>query len=248
MFFEAKRDTKRYYSQRDNICPTHFHRSVEALYVHKGEKEVLIDGKPYLLHEGDLLVCPPYTVHTYLPSDGEQIVAVFSADLCQEFEQFCKAQTPQTHVVKDEDGTFEKLIRALKEPCNEAYYRGVVNCLLGLYQAKTPFSPSKNFAEKSIVAQIAEYVDEHYAEPITLSSLAKRFGYAPNYFSALFKKFFRSGIAQYINSVRVQKSVKLLRKQKVSGVYAAVGFQSPQQYFLNFKRVYGCTPKTYLKM
>ncbi len=247
MFFESNRDSQHYYHEGDNNCLPHFHRSVEFLYVTKGEKQVLINGEKKTLSANQLLVCPPYTLHSYLRSNGAQIVATVSADYCVEFERFCRAQAPQTFIVDDTDGEMIRLIRQIKTACNRTYLRGTVNCLLGLYQSKTEFSPCADLGEKMLIVQIAEYIHENYAENITLETLSKQFGYSRNYFSALFKKFFQTGVTQYINSVRVQRSVKLLRSQKISSVYTAVGFQSPQQYFLNFKRFYGCTPKEYLR-
>ena len=246
MFFESNRDSKHYYHEGDNNCLPHFHRSVEFLYVTKGKKQVFINGESRWLTANQLLVCPPYTLHSYLQSQGEQIAATVSADFCVEFEQFCRIQTPQTFIVDDTDGEMLRLIRQIKTACNRTYLRGTVNCVLGLYQSKVTFLPRANLGEKALIVRIAEYIHENYAENITLESLSKQFGYSRNYFSALFKKFFQTGVTQYINSVRVQRSVKFLRDQKVSSVYAAVGFQSPQQYFLNFKRFYGCTPKEYL--
>ena len=247
MFFETHRDSQRYYHDGDNICLPHFHRSVEFLFVLKGEKQVFVDGKELLLRDNQLLVCPPYTLHAYLQSSGRQIAATISSDFCVEFEQFCKVQNPQSFIVDDTDGEILRLMQQLQNPYNRTYLRGIVNCLLGLYQTKTTFSAKSNLGEKTLIIQIAEYIHENYAETLTLETLSKQFGYSRNYFSALFKKFFQTGVTQYINSVRVQKSIKLLRTQKISSVYALVGFQSPQQYFLNFKRFYGCTPKEYLR-
>ena len=247
MYFETQRDSQRYYHDGDNTCLPHFHRSVEFLFVLKGEKQVFVDGKEFVLQENQLLVCPPYTLHSYLQSNGRQIATTVSSDFCAEFEQFCKAQSPQSFIVTDTDGETLRLIQQLERPCNRTYLRGIVNCLLGLYQMKTTFSPKGDIGEKTLIIQIAEYIHANYAEPLTLETLSKQFGYSRNYFSSLFKKFFQTGVTQYINSVRVQKSVKLLRTQKISNVYALVGFQSPQQYFLNFKRFYGCTPKEYLR-
>ena len=96
------------------------------------------------------------------------------------------------------------------------------------------------------IHRIADYIDKNYASPIGLEELASEFGYSPNYFSSLFKKYFMTGVTQYINSVRVQKSVPLLKTQKISAVYFLCGFQSPQQYFLNFRKFFGCTPYEYL--
>jgi AraC-like DNA-binding protein len=53
-------------------------------------------------------------------------------------------------------------------------------------------------------------------------------------------------LTAYINYVRVQKSTELLKTNQISAVYFLCGFKNPQQYFLNFKKYYGCTPKEYL--
>lgn len=95
--------------------------------------------------------------------------------------------------------------------------------------------------------QIAKYIDEEYGKPLTLSALASRFGYSPNYFSWLFKRHFQTSFPQYLNGIRVRKSLPLLRTKKVYAVCYECGFNSPQQYYLHFKKFYGCTPKEFLK-
>ena len=91
--------------------------------------------------------------------------------------------------------------------------------------------------------EIAKYIDEAYDKPLTLSTLAARFGYSPNYFSWLFKQHFKTSFPQYLNRIRVRKSLPLLRTKKVYAVCYECGFNSPQQYYLHFKKFYGCSPK-----
>lgn len=247
MIFESGRDNKCFFRTGDNVCLGHFHRSVELLYVLDGEKRVIINGKELFMQEKQLLICPPYAQHSFFKSTGKQIVATVTAEFCPEFEQLCQAKCPQTFIVNDVDGELLRFIRQMEHPFNAIHLRGVINYLLGIYQQRTAFLPRKNDGEKDLVIRIAEFIHEKFAESITLDMLAERFGYSRHYFSALFKKLFSMGIMQYVNSIRVQKSVPLLYKQKISTVYFSVGFQNPQQYFLNFKRFYGCTPKEYLR-
>lgn len=247
MFFETTRDQHPYFpEEQDNFCPPHFHRSAEVMLVTAGEKRAVVNGKEYLLHEGDLLVCPPYAVHIFPYCKGSrQIVRTVLPEYCKRFERFCQTRTPQSHVLHDENGELAHLIEGMKQAKNEILFEGIAETLLGLFVERTEFRAEKN-EKKPEIRLIAEYVDEHYASPITLQTLAKQFGYSPNYFSALFKKYFRCSIPQYVNAVRVQKSLELLKTQKISSVYFLCGFQNPQQYFLNFKKLFGCTPYEYL--
>lgn len=247
MFFETIRDQKLYFLRADNVCMPHFHRSSEILYVLSGKKTVFLNGEKKELFAGDVLFCPPYLVHKFVKSeDSEQIVATIAAEFCPQFTQFCRANVPDSYVIRDEDGSILKLVSALENPKNEMLFLGAANTLLGVYAERVHFTPAANMPERTLIERIAEYIDQNYASPLTLASLADTFGYSPNYFSTLFKRYFGTGVPQYINYTRVRKSLKLLRTQKISTVYFSVGFQSPQQYFLNFKKYYGCSPKEYL--
>ena len=54
-------------------------------------------------------------------------------------------------------------------------------------------------------------------------------------------------VSEYVNTVRVNKSLKLLGKMNVQDIAFKVGFNSSQQYFLNFKKVFNSTPNNYAK-
>lgn len=247
MFFETVRDQQLYYLHGDNVCPPHFHRSSEILYVLSGTKTVYLSGKKMQLTAGDVLFCPPRLVHKFIKSDnGEQIVATITEELCPQFTQYCRANVPEKYVIHDHDKALLTLIQALKQPKNPVLFAGIANTLLGIYMQSVRFFPASATPERSLVEQIAEYIDKYYTQPLTLRSLADTFGYSPNYFSALFKRYFTMGVPQYVNYTRVRKSLPLLSTHKISAVYFTVGFQSPQQYFLNFKKYMDCTPKEYL--
>lgn len=247
MFFETERDKELYFSKRDNICPPHFHKSVEIMYVLSGKKTVFINGKGMELSKGDVLFCPPYTVHRFPPCENTlQLVATAQTEYCERFDAFCRTNTPRSYVIQDSDGELLTLMLELQRPQNVIALIGSVNRLLGHFIAKTEFYSTKDGGEKTQITQIAEYIEQNYTEDITLDTIAKTFGYSRNYFSSLFKKYFQTGLTQYVNFIRVQKSLPLLRKQNTTSICFSVGFHSPQQYFLNFKKYYGCSPKEYL--
>ena len=249
MFFESIRDKSMFYGRGDNFCTPHIHHSTEILYVLSGNKTAFLGGKKYDLKAGDLIVCPPYQVHYWHLQDDseEQIAATIFPRYCLEFENFCKNHTPSSPIVHDSDGMIKDFVLAMRDAQrNETLLKGIANCILGLYIEKAKFVSGKPSTERPLVAQIAEYIEANYMHNITLESISKLFGYSPNYFSALFKQNFYTGITQYVNYIRIEKSLPLLKKQKISTIYYSCGFANPQQYFLNFKKYLGCTPKEYL--
>ena len=249
MFFESNRDKSMFYGRGDNYCTPHIHHSPEILYVLSGNKTAYLDGKKYDMKAGDVIVCPPYLVHYWhLQEDSEeQIAATIFPRYCAEFENFCKTHSATSPIVHDDDGTIKTCILAMRDAQkNETLLKGIANCILGIYIEKANFTPSKTTSERPLVAQIAEYIETNYMQSITLESISKLFGYSPNYFSALFKKNFYTGVTQYVNFIRIEKSLPLLKKQKISTIYYSCGFANPQQYFLNFKKYLGCTPREYL--
>ena len=128
----------------------------------------------------------------------------------------------------------------------ETLFVGISNLILGLFIQENQFVKKNIESDHTLMREIVAYIDEHYATPLSLPKIAKVFGYSTNYFSQLFTSLFDIGLPQYINYIRVQKSIKLLASHNVSTLYAYVGFQNPQQYFLNFKKYFGCSPKKYL--
>ena len=248
MYFDFKRETIQFYKIGDNHCPAHFHRAVEILYVIRGTKEVLINGESYTLQKGKVLFCLPWFIHSFKQSEsGEQICVVIPCEYCLSFEEYCKNHGTKNIIITDTDGTFLRFLKMLETADNRILYEGIANTILGLYLQRADFS--KNLAPTIETKQglIAQYIDKHYTENLTLPVIAQYFGYTPNHFSMLFKKIFSIGFVQYLNFIRIQKSLPLLRTKQISSIYLYCGFKNPQQYFLYFKRFWRCTPSEYLQ-
>lgn len=94
---------------------------------------------------------------------------------------------------------------------------------------------------------ILAYIDAHYAEPVTLQSIAQHFSFSYSYLSSYFHTHRSEGFNDYLNKVRCRHAAQLLRERRlsVSEVCGAVGY-GDQSYFTKvFKRVVGRTPGDY---
>lgn len=245
MFYEGERFTEPYINRGVNDCMPHIHKSIEVLYVVSGVKPVTVNGVTFNLNAGELLVCFPYDLHGYGKFDGESFVAVLPLVYCESFISEVSGKIPDKNVLSGSVAktVYEKMTE-LSDSKNHVLTSGITNYILGLILEEVNLNGKKS-REKTLIDDILKYIDLHYSEDITLTALSKNFGYSKYYFSALFNDKFKTGLTNYLNSVRVYKSLPLLKKYNIAEVATLTGFKSPQQYHLYFKKIFGVTPHKY---
>jgi len=92
-----------------------------------------------------------------------------------------------------------------------------------------------------------DFVDSHYAEPITVDDLAAAAGLSRAHFSRMFSRTFGESPRAYLQSRRLERAAALLRltDRSVSDICIMVGLQSVGSFTSNFTRVFGVPPATY---
>ncbi|WP_214629036.1 response regulator transcription factor [Paenibacillus agaridevorans] len=97
------------------------------------------------------------------------------------------------------------------------------------------------------VKKIIQFIDRHYAEEISLSSLSKYVMMGENYVSALFKKKTGETLIHYLHRIRIEKAIELLMSTElpVNQIGQNVGFMNDNYFIKIFKRMTGTTPSQY---
>ena len=97
------------------------------------------------------------------------------------------------------------------------------------------------------VRPIAEYLNMHYQQNISISELAEMCGFTPNYFSTCFKKLFGDSPQAYLNKLRISKAKQLLltSNDKIEYIAPQCGFGNPSTFTTAFKSATGMTPTEY---
>lgn len=97
--------------------------------------------------------------------------------------------------------------------------------------------------------RITAYLQDHYSEPITLNDIAKKFNFSYYYLSSYFSAHSDEGFSEYLNRVRIEKSLELLRNKSIpiSEISALVGYSDHSYFCKVFKKFTGHTPSEYRK-
>lgn len=94
------------------------------------------------------------------------------------------------------------------------------------------------------------YINEHYAEPITLENIAAAIHTSSGECCRCFKRALGVTPFEYLLKFRVLEAAALLQTEEaametISDLAASVGFNSPSYFNKKFKQYLHCTPKEY---
>lgn len=91
------------------------------------------------------------------------------------------------------------------------------------------------------------YIEEHFSEHMTITSLAKQNCINASQLMECFKYIYGMTITDFLLHTRMAKASELLLKAdiKVADISLLVGYANPSKFAEAFKRVYGATPIKY---
>jgi len=94
-----------------------------------------------------------------------------------------------------------------------------------------------------------EKIRDHFAERISIESVAEELGVSASYLSRKFKEITNHTFLELLNEHRIQQSVKLLNtgKFRVSEIGEKVGFNEYKHFYAVFKKFTGLTPSDFTK-
>jgi len=100
---------------------------------------------------------------------------------------------------------------------------------------------------KSIVAEVKEYIDQHYYVDISLNWVAEHYYIHAKYFARLFKEKVGEGFTEYIMRTRLERACELLENgtYTVREIAGLIGYEDPSYFSIVFRKHTGFTPTQY---
>lgn len=98
-----------------------------------------------------------------------------------------------------------------------------------------------------LIDKVCKYINDNYAEQITLDTVANRIGFSSFYFSKIFKQHMNMNFIDYLTMIRINKSKELLMDLSISikEISDLIGYNNPDYFTRVFKRCEGITPTEY---
>ncbi len=254
--------------EKSRICKNHFHSELEFLYVKKGCVRFYVGAELCDVRAGDIFFVnsniPHYT--ECIEENSEQFLLQFSSHSYQNspisylFSYIKKDEGSYYHFKKGEKTTNElKMLlmnihneKTLKERAFDYYITAYVQCIEALLHRNKLLPDAIEFLKHKKYEKLLpvfEYIDLKYSEKISLADLSNVMHLNESYLCRLFKEITGKGISDYLNYVRVYKSVQLLKSDNtLSEIADACGFLSLAYFNKVFKKYKGYTPGEFRKL
>ena len=233
--------------------PDHLHMEAELLYLFGGTAAMRVGGALLTLHPGDLCLCFPGVVHSYLESsDAEALMMIFSPALFPDFTSRLTRSLPRSPLLTadrlpaDVGLCARQLLLESDQAIDEPVLKGYLQVLL----ARTV--PLLSLAGRppeltDVSYEILKYLSLHFTEPVTLESLARALNVSRSCISHTFSQRIGANFRTYVNALRVDHACSLLRAtdRSVTDIAYACGFESQRTFNRAFFDQYGLTPSQY---
>ena len=98
--------------------------------------------------------------------------------------------------------------------------------------------------KRDIATIVENYIKEHYAENISLTTLSERLCYNTAYLSKLIRKNCKRNFMNILIRTRMEKAKELLHttEETISRIAAKVGYNDEGYFITAFKKETGCSP------
>jgi AraC family transcriptional regulator len=107
-------------------------------------------------------------------------------------------------------------------------------------------NPTAARHERSVRRGLA-FMREHVGEPLSLASVARIAGFAPDHFSRLFKQAEKTSFENYLLRLRLEHAKQMLSGTSltVQGISGLCGFRNRVHFHRAFRNAVGVTPVEY---
>lgn len=247
---------KHTFYDEDSFIVNHWHRSIEIMYVIKGEKTQIVDGQKITAKQGDLILLNSghiEDVNVKFPFEG--IILLIDR---QSIETLCPQCINKKFNLDLDKSARENIIDYLfllikhyeddnKLKCHITVLK-IIDVLVNHLMEEGVYINDQNADDGFLlVMRIIEYLENHYMSHINLDDIANMTNYNKTYLSTMFKK--RTGITifQYLNNIRMEHVLEALKYTDDNIVHIALnnGFANIQVFNRKFKSYYHMTPKEY---
>ena len=228
----------------------HFHKSLELVYVIKGEVKAFLDENEFRIVKDDFFLVLPNQIHGYASQGTSKIwVGVFSEDYVREFIRIMKNKIGDSPIFtcNKEELLFLKSSLLKKEVPELITLKACLYIACGRYLKSVKLKDFKK-QDDSIIYKIIEYTEKNFKNDITLKQMASDLGYEYHYISKKFNNFFHINFRSFVNQYRFECAQNLILDKNLNMTQVAMesGFGSIRNFNRIYKALSNTPPKKHL--
>lgn len=243
-----------------------WNEDLKIIYILKGDVFLSLIDKQYELDSDSIFIINSYTnFNLYNRSESASIIFELTIKLEQinkiypEFSNthfFCYSNSENEDVKYNEVKKFLAQIAdiIINEKSNKKklliFKKNLDLCYWLVENFKISLENNPKSIKKNYIMKIVEYLHEHYAdENLSIYEISDHVSLTPQYTLKLFKQNFNVGLMDYLNNIRISKSLNSLLYSNKSIIEIAMenGFSNSKTYHRVFKNIYNRTPGDYKK-
>ena len=251
--------------------PLHQHREFELNFVQNGQgvRRIVGDSVEEIGALDLVLIAGENLEHVWEQGnchaeDIREITIQFSSELFtsnllnkNQFTSIQKMLERAAHGVSFPFETIMKVYHRIDTLATEPdSFQQFINCLQLLYElsesdykilASSSFAHAPRDRESRRILKVKEYINEHYAEPLTLEMMADLVGMSPSSFSRFFKHHTNRTFSTYLIDIRLGHAARELvdTSQNISESCYQCGVNNRSNFNRIFKAKRGMSPREF---
>lgn len=233
------------YADLENMA--HWHKEVELIYLENGNADIGINRICFHAVSGDTFYIKSGDIHYIRAEKGSIIkIIIFDFAYLQGINDYESAEPMGKY-------PFLPLYDQIQTELygKKIFYEYKIQALLLDFMIhflreqpvrKGPEQDRQN--SLPLYRRLLSYIDGHYAD-VTFEQAAKIMGFTPSHFSKLFAMFSGTTFTKYLNAVRIEKAIGMLKEgqRSITDVSLICGFRSIRHFNRVFKQLTGLTPR-----
>jgi AraC-like DNA-binding protein len=256
-FIEAEKSVREYTWTMQNL---HSHPHYEIYYLAKGSRNFFLSNALYHLTAPVLIVIPPHAVHM---TEGDAFMR-YNINVAKNYlddYQTNILEKTALKIIKPDEKQHEELIKLLEnlvqtdkkqkfgETVTHTLFSYFVFLINQMSETVVNHAPSDKTKLPRLVLQLIDFINQNYADRLTLEDLAQRFFVSKTTLIYNFKKHMNCSPIDFLLNVRLNKAKEMLlhTKKSIGEVSEACGFSSANYFGLIFKQKEGLSPANYRK-
>lgn len=232
--------------------PLHWHNYFEIEIVLGGRGIMTVNGEDFDTDTYRVFLLTPIDFHQIHPQKELQLINIsFDAKMLSD-RGFLRLSAPLSKAYHLQEDAMQRLLQAVSLLENEYRIEGccqnqlceyILECL---FRENPPAALPENGENLTGIKKAILYLEMHFKEDISLTTLARQAGFNTAYFSELFRKTTGQSYKQRIIQLRLEYAKMLLSYGfSVSRACFESGFGSVSNFNAAFKQRYHTTPRQY---